>query len=137
MPDSLSKVLSFALYILIGLSVVLAILFYLGFIAEDPLIYWTYLLFIVATVTAIVFPVYFIIINPKGAKMVLIGLGILILFFVIAYLLASDQVFIKYESYGIDAAASKRVGTGLIATYLLGIGAVVAIIYSGISSMFK
>ncbi|HDY86756.1 MAG TPA: hypothetical protein ENH82_01415 [bacterium] len=137
MPDKTSKILSIALYAVIGISVLFLILFYFEAVGEGLLIYWTYLLMIIATVSAVVFPVIFMIRNPKGTKKALIGIGAMELVFLIAYLIASDEVLPKYEKYGIDPSAAKRVGMGLIATYLFGFGAIGAIIYSAVSRFFK
>jgi len=55
----------------------------------------------------------------------------------ISYALASDEVLLKYEKYGVDELTSRNVGMGLIATYILGISSFALIIYFGIVRMFK
>lgn len=137
MSDKISKTISIALYAVIGISVFFLILFYFGVVSEGLLLYWTYLLIVIAAVLAIVFPVIFMIRNPKGLKKALVGIGAMALVFLIAYLIASDEVLPKYEKYGIDPSIAKRVGMGLIATYLLGLGAILAIVYSAVSRFFK
>ncbi len=137
MSDKITKTLSIALYAVIGISVFFLILFYFEVITEELLLYWTYLLIAIATVLAVVFPVIFMIQNPKGVKKTLVGIGAMVLLFLIAYLIASDEVLPKYEKYGVDPSTSKQVGMGLIATYLFGFGAIGAIIYSAVSRFFK
>lgn len=137
MSDKISKTISMALYAVIGISVFFLILFYFGVVSEGLLLYWTYLLIVIAAVLAVVFPVIFMIRNPKGLKKALVGIGAMALVFLIAYLIASDEVLPKYEKYGIDPSIAKRVGMGLIATYLLGLGAILAIVYSAVSRFFK
>ena len=137
MSDKISKILSIALYAVMGISVLFLILFFLEVITEGLLIYWTYLLVAIAAVLAVVFPIIFMIRNPKGTKKSLIGIGALALVFLIAYLIASDEVLPKFEKYGVDSTVSKQVGMGLIATYLFGFGAIGAIIYSAFARIFK
>jgi len=148
MSDKVSKILSMSLYAVMGISVLLLILFYLTDeqptdeqspreIIQGLLIFWTYLLIAIAAVLAVVFPIIFMIRNPKGTKKTLIGVGALVLVFLIAYLIASDEVLPKFEKYGVDSSLSKQVGMGLIATYLFGFGAIGAIIYSAFSRIFK
>ena len=137
MSDKITKILSISLYAVIGISVFFLVLFYFELFTVGLLLYWTYLLIGIATVLAVVFPVIFMIQNPKGIKKTLVGIGVMILFFLVAYLIASDEVLPKYEKYGVDPSISKQVGMGLIATYLLGLGAIGAIIYSAVSRIFK
>jgi len=137
MSDKISKILSIALYVVMGLSVLFLILLYFEATDVGLLIYWTYLLLIIAAALAVVFPAVFMIRNPKGTKKVLISIGVLALIFLISYLVASNEVLPGYEKYGIGPAASKNVEMGLIATYLFGFGAIGAIIYSAVSRFFK
>lgn len=137
MSDKITKILSIGLYSVIGISVFFLILFSFEVITEGLLLYWTYLLIVIATILAVVFPVIFMIQNPKGIKKTLVGIGAMVLLFLIAYLIASDEVLPKYEKYGVDPSTSKQVGMGLIATYLFGLGAIGAIIYSAVSRIFK
>jgi len=137
MSDKITKILSIGLYSVIGISVFFLVLFYFELFTVGLLLYWTYLLIVIAAVLAVVFPVIFMIQNPKGIKKTLVGIGAMVLLFLIAYLIASDEVLPKYEKYGVDSSTSKQVGMGLIATYLFGLGAIGAIIYSAVSRIFK
>ena len=137
MSDKITKILSISLYAVIGISVFFLVLFYFELFTVGLLLYWTYLLIAIATVLSVVFPVIFMIQNPKGIKKTLVGIGAMALLFLVAYLIASDEVLPKYEKYGVDPSISKQVGMGLIATYLFGLGAIGAIIYSAVSRIFK
>lgn len=137
MSESSSKILNILLYVLMGISVLLGVLFYLGSVDSEILIYWCYVLFGIGAATAIIFPILTMAKNPSGAKSALIGVGALVLVFVIAYLLAGDEMTPKYEKFIAGPEASKRVSTGLIAFYILAIGAIVATISSGLSKLFK
>jgi len=137
MSEGLSKIISIVLYSLIGISALLGILFYSGTIGSDALIYWCYTLFFVGAIAAIAFPVIHMAKNPAAAKSALIGVGALLVVFVLAYAMAGDEMTDKYSDFISNPAASKRVSTGLIAFYILAIGAVGVTIFSGISKTFK
>ena len=138
MTDHLSNILSKGLYALMGISVLLAVLFFAGFgVTESGLIIWSYLLAVIAAVAAVVFPVMYLVQNPKKAKGALFSVAGLLVIFGISYLFASGDVLDSYEKYGIDEVVSRRVGMGLIAMYILGFGAIGAIIYSAASRLMK
>ena len=138
MDDKLSKILSIVLYIVLGISGLLAILFYLGAIGEDAIIYWAYILFGGTALVSVIAPVMFFIQNPSKGKITLIGIVAFVILFVIAYLLASNSIEgAVYEKFEVTEGVSQRVGAALILTYILGIGAIVAVIASGFLSMFK
>jgi hypothetical protein len=137
MSEGLSKALNIILYVLLGVSALLGVLFYTGSVGAETVIYWCYALFIIGAVTAIVFPIINMAKNPAGAKSALIGVGALVLVFVIAYALGGDEMTPKYEKFIDGPEASKRVSMGLIAFYILAIGAIVATVVSGVSKLFK
>ena len=137
MKDNLSKNLVFLLYGLLGLSVILSLLFYVGFIGESFLLNWAYCLILVSALAAIIFPIVYLIQNPKNAKGALMAVLALAVVAGISYGLASDEVLLKYEKYGVDESTSRNVGMGIIATYILGILSFGLIIYFGIVRMFK
>jgi len=138
MTDHLSNILSKGLYALMGISVLLAALFFAGFgVTESGLIIWSYMLAGIAAVSAVLFPIVYLVQNPKKAKGALFSVAGLLTIFGIAWLFASGDVLDSYEKYGIDEVVSRRVGMGLIAMYILGFGAIGAIIYSAVSRLMK
>jgi len=137
MDDKTSKILSISLYVLIGISVLLTVIFFAGFISEALLLEWAYLLVGIATLASLVFPIMFLVQNPGKAKGALVSVVGLVIVFGISYAMASGDVLVSYEKYDVDEGLSKMVGMGIMATYLLGLGAIGAIIYSAISQMFK
>ena len=138
MTDHLSNILSKGLYALMGISVLLAALFFAGFwVTESGLIIWSYMLAGIASVSAVLFPIVYLVQNPKKAKGALFSVAALLTIFGIAWLFASGDVLDSYEKYGIDEVVSRRVGMGLIAMYILGFGAIGAIIYSAVSRLMK
>lgn len=93
-----------------------------------------YILFAVATLAAVVFPIIQLIQNPKNAKGALVGVGVLVVVVGISYALAGDN---NPSNMEITASTAKNVGTGLYAFYLLAAVAIVAVVYSEVSKFFK
>lgn len=137
MSTALAKILSITLYTLIGISAILGVLFYTDSISENLLMSWCYILLIIAALAAIVFPIIGMVNHPKGAKSALIGVVSLLVVFAISYALAGDEIVPAYKDFIETPAQSKMVSTGLIAFYILGIGAIIATIYSSISRVTK
>ena len=50
--------------------------------------------------------------------------------------MASDEVLGSYEKYEITASTAKKVGMGLTTFYILGIGAIGAVLYAELSKSF-
>jgi len=137
MKDSLAKPLSIALYALMGVSVLLLFLFFVGVLNEGILLSWSYLLVAMAAIATVVFPIIYLVQNPKDAKNTLIAIAAMAVVFGISYGLASGEVLEKYVKYGIDESSSRYVGMGIYATYMLMVGAVGSIIFSAISKMIR
>ena len=97
----------------------------------------TYILLAVAAIAAIAFPVKHLIANPKKAKQVGMGLGALLVVYILAYLLASDEVTEHYAKFNVTDTQSKQVGTGLILFYILAAGAVISALYSEVGKMIN
>ena len=133
-----SKILRIFLGVLLGISALLAILFFTKLISDDVLIYWGYFLVILTTVITIIFPIAFLFLNPKGSIKIFIALGLMVVIAIIAYSLSavgiSDHTL---EKLGSTAETAKYVGAGLIFTYILAVLAVASIIYASISKIFK
>ena len=137
MSEGLTKMLSIVLYVLMGISALLGILFYAGAASSDVLIYWCYILLFIGTLAAIVFPIMHMVKNPKSGKAALIGIGGIVVIFLISYLMAGDEMIDKYDGFISGPAASKRVSTGLISFYILAAGAVGVTVFSGVTKFFK
>ncbi len=152
MSDKIRKIISIILYVLMGISLVLVIMFYFGKVVpgtegtnmEEPVItgkilIWAAILVLLTAGLAVVFPIMHLISNPKSAKQFLfVLLGVAILIF-IAYSLASNEVLEIPGYIGKDNVPGtlKFVGTGLFLTYILSGLAVLSILYSEISNYFK
>ncbi len=152
MSDKIRKIISIILYVLMGISLVLVVLFYFGKLVpgtegtnmEEPLItgkilIWAAILIILTAGLAVIFPIMHLISNPKSTKNSLfVILGVAILIF-IAYSLASSEVLEIPGYTGIDNVPGplKFTGTGLFLTYILAGLAVLSILFSEISKYFK
>jgi hypothetical protein len=149
---TLHRVLSFVLYAVMIVSAILVGLFYFGGIVEgtegtsleeptitNTIINWTYVLFFVAAIAAVLFPIIYMIMHPANAKkagIAILGLAVIVF---IGYSLASGELlqFIDYTGNDNNPKTLKLAGTGIITTYLLLGAAVLAIIYSEIAKMLK
>lgn len=102
---------------------------------EGTFIGLSYVLLVIAVIAALAGTVMTAISNPKKLIGSAIGIGAMIVIFVISYVLASDEVV---KSYGdITATTSKMVGAGLFTFYILLVLAVLSIIYAGISRLIN
>ncbi len=137
MSEGLSKILAIVLYVLMGVSTLLGILFYTESVSAELLIYWCYALLALGVLAAIVFPIMQIAKNPKGAKSALTGVVALGAVFGISYALGGDEMKDGYLEFISGPGESKMVSAGLISFYILSLVAIVVTVYSGVSKMFK
>ena len=152
MRFTFKKIAQYVLYVLMAVSLIFVAWFFFGGFVEgtegtnvaepkimEAILRWTYILFGIALVITIVFPLIFIVSNPKGAKRMGIVLLISAVLIFISYQLADDTVLnlIQYSGPDNVPGTLKVVGTGIIFTYILGVTAIVSILYSSISNLFR
>jgi multisubunit Na+/H+ antiporter MnhB subunit len=139
MNEKTSKLIQWFLYIILGLSALLGILFYTNTNGNtELLIYWGYFLGFIVIATALFAMVSSIMRNPKGSVKMLIVIAAMILIFVIAYSVSTNKFTpAELEKLQITASTAKFVGAGLLILYLLGIGALVTVIYTSIAKIIK
>lgn len=138
MTEKIGKLLQIFLYVLMGLSALIIVLFYAEVSSVDVIIYWAYILLILTIAISIISPIIFYIKNPSKAKTVLTGIIIFAILFVIAYFLASGNIEGDiYKKYAITESSSQFIGAMLITTYIIGGLAILAIIYASIAKFFK
>lgn len=147
--SKLSKILSFVLYGLIAVTVVLTIMFFTGGdvpgetyqtpVYTDLILNWTKILVILAAAVTIFFEIVHVVSNPKNAVRSLISIAVLIVIGIVSYAIA-DTTPLNLGGYeGPDNVPSmlKMAGAFLYGTYfLLGI-VVVAILAGELSRIFK
>jgi len=100
-------------------------------------LFLTYILFTVAFVALIGFPLRYTIQNFNNAKKGLLAmLGVVVILFLLYIVSPADQgVF--YENMGITPTQSKMIGAGLITTYALGAGAVIYLVFVEVKKWFE
>lgn len=104
----------------------------------DNYIRLAYIALIICAFLSILFPVIFMIQNPKNALKMLAGLVGFVVIGFICYALASNSFnVVELETLKTTAETSKVVGAGLYFTYAIGGIAVITIIYSGVSGLFR
>jgi hypothetical protein len=152
MSNLSSKILQILTWVLMAVTIVFALIFYLGNIVpgtegtriEEPTItqsflVWAYILFILTAGITLFFSIANFIVNPKGAKKSLIGVVAAIAIIAVSYLL-SDGTVLNMPFYdGKDNVPNtlKFVDTTLFTAYILVAIAFLSIIWSAISRVFK
>lgn len=134
-----SKILNIATIVMLVITVVVLGLFMFGGelpnaqyktpVYTQELLVWAYVLFGIAVVSALAFPIIRLFTRPKEAMKSFIGLAVIIIVILLAYSL-SDGTIMNLPGYtGADNVPSRLMfaDTLLYTTYFLGIGAVLAI----------
>ena len=136
------------LWILAGISIIVAGLYYLGGSVNEVTgekrftsiaLIWTLILFIATGLTTLIFSFVNVFTDSKAVKGFLIILGIAVGLGIISYLLASSAPIDSLAEVNKfpSAGTMKWVGTGLNATYILAIVAFFGIIASEVLRAFK
>jgi hypothetical protein len=148
----ITKISQYTLWGLMGISLVLIGIFFFGGFVEgtegtsiaEPLITetilkWAYVLLIITAIILIGFQLVFMLTNLKALKRMGIILAVVAALIFASYQLADDTVLNLIQYTGPDNVPGtlQTVGTAIIFTYILGVLAIVAIIYSAIANMFK
>lgn len=133
-----NKLYRIILACLLGLSSLVSVLFFVGLASEGVLIMLCYVLFVIATIAAIVFPIINMIQNPKGAKNTLLGVAVMLIVFGIGYALSSNEEFFTVNGVKLaNATASRYSEAGLIAFYIIGAASIIAVVYAEVTKLFK
>ena len=145
MDSKIGKIITIISIVLMGVSALLGLLFYINVITEEPFLLWTYLLVGIGIISILIFSVMNIYSNKKAAKSSLLVLLFVAVLLLISYLLASDEVlmFTGYEEFFKEGGIlspntfSRIVGTGIYSMYILFVLAFATVIYIEIASFFK
>ncbi len=154
MDTKIGKIIQIMMYVIFGVSLIMIVAFYFGGSESitftsgkeysypsftDNMIYWAYVLFIVSTLSALLFPIISLITDIKKAKRTIVGVAALAITVGLAYAFASGAIpnFHNIEKFNITESISKSVGTGLFTVYLLGGIAIIGILFTEISKSFK
>lgn len=97
-------------------------------------LYLTYFMIAVAALSALIFPIVYIIQDPKKAKGSLFGVLALVVLFAVSYLLSGDELHGELLQ---SHVVSRFVGGGIIMFYIMFVGSILIAIYSEVSRLFK
>jgi hypothetical protein len=104
----------------------------------DNYIRLAYVALIICGFLAILFPILFMVQNPKNALKMLIGIVGFVVIGFICYSIASNNFnVVQLETLKTTAEISQIVGAALYFTYIIGGISVITIIFSGVSGLFK
>ena len=149
---AISKISRYVLWALMAISLVLVGIFFFGGFVEgteglanaEPLITetvlrWAYVLLIITIIILVGFQLVFMLSNLAMLKRMGIILAIAAVLIFLSYQLADNTVMNLIQYTGPDNVPGtlQLVGTSLIFTYILGVLAIVAILYSAIANLFK
>jgi hypothetical protein len=152
MSARINKLTLILLWVLMGLTAIFALIFFIGGVVpgtegtryEEPkitnsFIIYAYVLFGIALLITLFFTVRNFVLNPKGLRLSLIALGIGVVLIGIAALLADNTVLDLPHYKGKDNVPRTLFLTdvGLFLAYFLLALSFLAIIYSVISRYFK
>ena len=99
--------------------------------------YIFYALLIIAVALTVVFPIIHVLREPSTILRSAIGVGVIVVLFLISYALSGSEVDLKAAALGVTPTSSKLIGGGLIMFYITLVLSVLALIYSEISKAFK
>ena len=107
--------------------------------ALEVFAYLTYFYVGAIVLATLLFSIINVFQSKKAAINSLKSVGVILLIFVIAYILASPKipVFLGYEKFNLTEGVVKMVDTGLIATYLFFLIAVLGIVFTGARSIIR
>lgn len=103
----------------------------------DIILYIGYFLVAVAVIAAIVLPLVKSLSNPRSLMTIGAGLVALLVIFGIAYALSGNEVRPSYSVFGIDEGGSKLIGATIITMYLLLALALIGIVVTEVSKLFR
>lgn len=98
----------------------------------DPMLYVTYIIFALTILLVLIFVFQNLFTNTKTIKSTLIGAGAFLVVLIVSYILTNGDDASKYIYDGINATEGEThlVSAGLVAFYILTIGAVLSMILS-------
>lgn len=104
---------------------------------EDIGLYVGYALLLIALGAAVILPLINALRSPKDLAKSAMGVGALVVVFIISFGLAGSEVTAKYTSMGVGESGSKMIGAGLTMFYIVFFIALLGIVYSEINKALK
>lgn len=131
------KYLSIIRYVLLAISALTVLLFFVGVSDVDLMLNWAYILLGLTIAASILFPLANIVQNPQAAMRSLVGLAIVAVVLGISYAISSDATIVTPVNTFDNPVTLKLSDMGLYATYIaLGV-ALVSILVGEVSNIFK
>jgi hypothetical protein len=139
MTDTINKILQIGLWLVLGVSVVLFIVFYAsGESMTDTVITWGQILLAITLVLLLIFPIAHFIKNPKSAlQFLFVLLGFAALFFVSYFLADNSTDGAIFQQENITPFLSQLIGAGIIMIYILSGIAVLSMVVTAIINALK
>ncbi len=107
-------------------------------VITETILMWAYILVGLAMLSAIIFPLIRMLLNPKNAKKTLIGLAGVAVIVIVAWQFSSDEILpLATENPDNVPNVLKVAGTQLGTMYILLALAVLSIFYTEIRNLFK
>tara|TARA_B100000886_G_scaffold318441_1_gene258451 strand:+ start:1829 stop:2158 length:330 start_codon:yes stop_codon:yes gene_type:complete len=103
----------------------------------DFVLYFGYLMIIVAAILAMGFPLYIASKNPKSLVNSGVGLISILALFLVSWLISGSEVYPSYAEFGVDESLSKFIGGIIYLVYFLAGIAVMGITASEFRKVFK
>jgi len=104
----------------------------------NPFLITAYVAIAIATLAAVIFSIVNMAVNPKNAVKIFITIAVLIVLGVVTYSIAGNNFDnVTLQRLNATEELSREVGAALYYTYIMGVIAVLATIYSGVSGLFK
>ena len=100
-------------------------------------LYFFYALLFIAVALTVVFPIIHVLREPSSLLRSAIGIGVIVVLFVISYAFSGSEVNLKAAALGVTPTSSKLIGAGLIMFYITLALSILALIYSEISKASK
>lgn len=132
------KYLSIIKYVLLILSVVLTVVGVTE-LSLDAMLLWAFGLLCLTIALAVIMPVFGLIQNPQSAGRSLMGLGLVVIVFVVSYMLADAEPIRLAGGTKVfdDAGQLLFADTGLYATYITFMAVIATIIVTEVYKIFK
>lgn len=103
----------------------------------DIALYVSYGLIIIAALAALILPLIQSFSDPASLVKTAAGVGILLVVFFVGYALSGNEVTPIYTRWNVDATASKWIGGTLITMYIFLAAAILGILVTEVSKVFK
>lgn len=103
----------------------------------DAGLYLAYIMFFVGLIASIVMPILNSLGDPKSLMKTGMGIGAVLVIFLISYGISGSEVTDVYRNFGVDEGGSKLYGGMIIMIYVSAIIAIGGIIFGEVSRIIK